>query len=117
MQNKNILQPARSLLLFIFSWLLISTCQAQEKRVELKEMKDTISLMISTVKDLEKQANPDKEQLSDLRKKLMLLVIYNGNKECGTWPPPDTKIEIIEAYWKCTFDKAIYGKTFVLNPN
>lgn len=116
MQSSNILQPVKSLLFLFFSLLVINnTCPAQEKRVELKEMKDTINLLITTVKNLEKESSPDKKMLEELRSRLTILVIYNGDKQCGTWPSPSTKIELIEEYWKCIFDKAPYGKKFVLN--
>ena len=116
MQNRNILQTVKSLLLLIFSLLLISnTISAQEKKVELKEMKDTVNLLISTIKELEKENTPNKIKIDAARSRLTILVIYNGDKQCGTWPSPSTKIELIEEYWKCTFDKAPYGKKFVLN--
>lgn len=116
MQNKKLVQRIKPLLFLFFSFLLIThTSQAQEKRVELKEMKDTINLLVTTVKELEKEATPDKKKIDDLRSRLTILVIYNGDKQCGTWPSPSTKIELMEEYWKCTFDKAPYGKKFVLN--
>ena len=116
MQNKNILSPVKPLLILFFSFQLISNiCPAQEKRVELKEMKDTINLLVTTIKELEKETIPDKKKIDELRTRLTILVIYNGDKQCGTWPSPSTKIELIEKYWKCTFDNAPYGKKFVLS--
>jgi hypothetical protein len=117
MQNRNIFQPVKPLLLLIFSLLLISsTISAQEKRVELKEMKDTINLMVSNIKELEKQNPLDMKKIDAARTRLGILIIFNGDTQCGSWPPPSTMIELIELYWKCTFDNAPYGKTFVLNP-
>jgi hypothetical protein len=116
MQNRNILQPAKAFLFLMFSLLLINnTSSAQENRVELKEMKDTVNLLVSTIKELEKESEPDKKKIDAARTRLTILVIYNGDKQCGTWPSPSTKIELIEEYWKCTFDHAPYGKKFVLN--
>ena len=116
MQNKNILSPVKPLLILFFSFQLISnTCPAQEKRVELKEMQDTINLLVTTVKNLEKESIPDKKKIDELRTRLTILIIYNGDKQCGTWPAPSGKIELFEEYWKCTFDHALYGKKFVLN--
>ena len=116
MQNRNILQPVKSLLLLIFSLLLIcNTIFAQEKKVELKEMKDTVNLLISTIKELEKESGLNKKKIDEVRTRLTVLIIYNGDKQCGGWPSPSSKIELIEEYWKCTFDKAQYGKKFVLN--
>lgn len=116
MQCKNLLQKIRPLLLLLFLFQLISlTCLSQEKRVELKEMKDTVNLLVTTIKELEKESNPDKKKIDAVRTRLTILIIYNGDKQCGTWPSPSTKIELIEQYWKCTFDNAPYGKKFVLN--
>lgn len=116
MQNKKPLQQIMLFILLSFFLLVITiTSQAQEKRVELKEMKDTVNLLLTTVRELEKETTPDKKKIEELRSRLTILVIYNGDKQCGTWPSPSTKIELIEEYWKCTFDKAPYGKKFVLS--
>ncbi len=116
MQNKNNLQLVKTLFSLSFFLLLIcSTSAAQEKKVELNEIKDSINLLIVTVKELEKENNPDKKKIDAARSRLSMLAIYNGDMQCGSWPPPSTKIELFEEYWKCTFDKALYGKKFVLS--
>lgn len=102
-------------LLLIFCFLFFgNNSQAQSKQVEVKEMKDTVNLIISKIKSLEKETAPDKKQIDDLRTRVMVLLILNSNRECGTWPSPSSKIELIEEYWKCLFDKAPYGKKFIL---
>jgi hypothetical protein len=93
--------------------LLGYTAQAQNKQVDIKEMKDTVNSIITKIKAIEKSA-PGKQQADDLRTRLTLLVIMNGDKQCGLWPTPSTKIELMEEYWKCTFDNALYGKKFIL---
>lgn len=116
MQNKIFIRHLKPLLFLFFSFQLFSTvCQAQEKRVDLKEMKDTVNLLISSIKELEKESGPNKKKIDEVRTRLTVLIIYNGDKQCGGWPSPSSKIELIEVYWKCVFDKAPYGKKFVLN--
>ena len=110
MQNKLLI-----LLVFCFISTMSNNCLAQSKLVELNEMKDTVNLLVSTIKELEKSAIPDKKKLDDTRTRLMILVIYNSNNQCGTMPSPSAKIELIEVYWKCVFDNALYGKKFVLS--
>lgn len=87
---------------------------AQERRVELQEMKDSVNLLISTIKQLEKESSPDTKKIAALRTAITMLGIYNGNKQCGTWPTPSARVQELETYWKCTFDNAPYGKKFVL---
>ena len=116
MQSKNLLHPIKPLLfLFILFQLMSNLCQAQEKRVDLKEMKDTVNLLVNSIKELEKESGPNKKKIDEVRTRLTVLIIYNGDKQCGGWPSPSAKIELFEEYWKCTFDKAPYGKKFVLN--
>jgi len=88
---------------------------AQTKQVDIKQMKDTVNLLVTTTRSLEKETTPDKKKIDDTRTRLMLLVIYNSDKQCGTWPSPSAKIELFEDYWKCVFDNAPYGKQFNLN--
>ncbi|MEP7237928.1 MAG: hypothetical protein ABI685_08690 [Ferruginibacter sp.] len=103
------------LLVFCFISTMSNNCLAQTKRVELNEMKDTVNLLISTIKELEKSAIPDKKKLDDTRTRLIILVIYNSDSQCGVMPPPSAKIELFELYWKCLFDNALYGKKFMLS--
>jgi hypothetical protein len=116
MQSRNILQRVKSLLFLFFSLLVINnTCFAQEKWVEMKEMKDTVNLLVSTIKELEKQNPIDMKKMDAARTRITVLVILNTNGKCGSMPPPSATIELIELYWKCLFDTAYYGKKFVLN--
>jgi len=116
MQNKSSLkQLFLSLLLFFCLQLFTHTTQAQGRRAEAAEMKDTINLLISTIRSEEKAATPDKKRIDAARERLMVLLIYNNNKECGLWPSPSEKMEVFEAYWKCVFDNAGYGRKFVLS--
>jgi hypothetical protein len=88
---------------------------AQGRRAELTEMKDSINLLVSSIKALEKETTPDKLRIVDRRTRLMVLLIYNNDKQCGAWPAPSGKIEEFELYWKCVFENAPYGKKFVLS--
>jgi hypothetical protein len=116
MPNKKMLPAIKSLfVLFVLFQFISTSCLAQETRIDMKEMKDTVNLMIATIKELEKGSVADSKKLEDVRTRLSVLTIYNGPIECGSWPSPSAKIEIIEAYWKCTFDKAPYGKKLVLH--
>ena len=116
MQTKLSSRQALFYFLLFFCFQLISNNgSAQSKQVDLKEMKDTVNLIVSNIKTLEKASNPNKKHISDERSRLMVLLIYNSNKECGVWPSPSSKIELIEAYWKCVFEKAGFGKRFSLN--
>lgn len=104
-----------SLLLFFCFQLESNNSYAQSKQVDIKEMKDTVSLLVTKIKSLEKETNPNKKLIDDVRTKLTVLLILNSDRQCGAWPPPSSKIEIIENYWKCAFDNAPYGKMFNLN--
>lgn len=116
MQNKLLFNRSIFSLLLFFCFQLASyTSQAQSKQVEIKEMKDTFNQLIGNIKSLEKETTPGKKLIDDVRTRLMVLLIYNSNKQCGTWPSPSYKIEFIEDYWKCVFDNAPYGKMFNLN--
>ncbi|HMK27598.1 MAG TPA: hypothetical protein VK483_16315 [Chitinophagaceae bacterium] len=107
-------QSIYSLLLIVCFLFPDNNSQAQSRQADIKEMKDTINQIVSRVKSLEKETTPDKKQVDDLRTKVMVLLILNSNRECGVWPSPSSKIELIEDYWKCLFDKAPYGKKFIL---
>ena len=88
---------------------------AQGRRAEIAEMKDTINLLISSINALVKESSTDKKQIDEKRTRLMVLLIYNNNKQCGVWPSPAAKMEEFELYWKCVFDNATPGKKFVLS--
>ncbi len=119
---KYFMQPKLPFKKILFS-LLLSFClqlmsnkgNAQSKQVDIKEMKDTVSLLVSKIKSLEKETNPTKKLIDDVRTRLTVLLILNSDRQCGAWPSPSSKIEIIENYWKCAFDNAPYGKMFNLN--
>lgn len=89
-------------------------CQAQQKRVDIAEMKDTVSWYVTKIKNLEKEKQPDQSAISSTRERFVVLMILNLNATCGSLPSPSSKIEILEEYWKCVFDKAPYGKKFSL---
>jgi len=103
-----------SLLFFFFLQLLTHTMQAQARRAEAAEMKDTINLLISTIRSEEKATTPDQKRIDAARERLTMLAIYNSNGQCGPWAPSE-KMEIFEAWWKCIFGNALYGKKFVLS--
>ncbi len=88
---------------------------AQSRTAEIAEMKDTVHLLDSSIRALEKETMPDKMRIEHIRTRLMVLLIYNNNKLCGVWPSPSAKIEELETYWKCVFDNAPYGKKFILS--
>lgn len=75
--------------------------QAQGRRAEITEMKDSVNLYISTIKTLGKTSSTEKNKIDDTRTRLMVLLIYNNNKKCGEWPHPLAKMEEFEVYWKC----------------
>ena len=102
-------------LLFCCFQLPGSKASAQGRTAEIAEMKDTVNLLVSSIKALEKETTADKKQIDDKRTRLMVLLIYNSSKECGTWPAPSAKMEEFETYWKCIFDNALYGKKFILS--
>jgi len=100
---------------FFFAFIVLSyQCPAQQKRVEIAEMKDTVNWYVTKIKDLEKETKPDQTAISQTRERLVVLMILNLNAACGSLPSPSSRIEILEEYWKCVFEKAPYGKKFYL---
>lgn len=100
---------------FFLTFIILSyQCQAQQKKVEIAEMKDTVNWYVTKIKDLEKEKNPEQTDLYQVRGRFMVLMILNMNSACGSLPPPSSKIEVLEEYWKCVFEKAPYGKKFSL---
>lgn len=106
---------------FLVSSLLIAfhtmgfTCQGQQKRADITEMKDTVRWYVTKIKKMENDKQPDQSVILLTREKLVVLMILNLNAACGSLPSPSSKIEVLEGYWKCVFDKAPYGKKFFLN--
>ena len=88
---------------------------AQSRTAEIAEMKDTVNLIISSIRTLEKEVSPDQKQIDVKRTRLMELLIYNSTTQCGVMPAPSAKVEAFETYWKCLFDNALYGKKFILS--
>ena len=116
MQNKSpFSQMLLSMLLLFCLQFLTGTAKAQERRAEIAEMKDTVNLLLSIIRTEEKAAEPDKKRLDAAKERLMVLLIYNSNKQCGAWPSPSAKVELFEDSWKCIFDNAGYGRKFVLS--
>ena len=116
MQIKPLFRQSIYSLLLIFCFLFLeNNSQAQPRRAEISEMKDSVNLLVDSIKFMEKERTPDKKMIDDLRTRLMVLLIYNNKKVCGAWPSPSSKIELFEDYWKCLFDKALYGEKFILS--
>ena len=116
MQNKiHFKKNAVILILFTCFQLAGHKVCAQSRMAEIAERKDTINVLDSTIKALEKETVPDKIRIGDKRTRLMVLLIYNNNNLCGSWPSPSAKMEEFEQYWKCVFDNALYGKKFILS--
>ncbi len=116
MRNKPFIKRNLFTLLLFFCFQLMNYhSHAQSRQAEIKEMKDTVNLLVSTIRSLEKETTPDKKMIDDTRTGLMVLLIYNNEKKCGLWPSPSSAIEVLEDYWKCVFDNAPYGKKFILS--
>ena len=116
MQNKLHFKKTIFPLLLFFCFQLVGyKIHAQPRRAEISEMKDSINLLVDSIKSMEKENTPDKKMINDVRTRLMVLLIYNNKKVCGAWPSPSSKIELFEDYWKCLFDKALYGEKFILS--